>query len=55
MREQNGLPVDPDTLVARLEAENTSYAVSPFSHSVGRAEDNGWTANVAQDSPGFML
>ncbi|WP_058304019.1 GxGYxYP domain-containing protein [Gorillibacterium timonense] len=55
VREYYGLPVDPDTLVARLEAENTTYASSPFSHSVGRAGTNGWTANVAQDSPGYML
>ncbi|PLT47020.1 hypothetical protein B8V81_1244 [Paenibacillus pasadenensis] len=55
MREHNGLPVDPDTLIARLEAEDTSYASSPFNHSVGRSDDNGWTANVFQDNAGFML
>jgi hypothetical protein len=55
MRESLNLPVDPASIVATYEAENTSYATSPFSHSVGRSFDNGWTADVADDSPGFML
>lgn len=55
MREANNLPIDPSTVVATNEAENTSYATSPFSHDVGRSNDNGWTANVAQDAPGYML
>jgi len=55
MREYYNLPTDPSTLVATQEAETTSYAASPFSHAVGRSSDNGWTANVAQDSEGMML
>jgi hypothetical protein len=55
MREAYNLPVDPSTLVQIQEAENTSYATSPFSHTVGRASDNGWTANVSQDNEGLML
>ncbi|MET0403563.1 MAG: hypothetical protein ABW123_14215, partial [Cystobacter sp.] len=55
MREHYNLPTDPSSVVKTLEAEPTSYASSPFSHGVGRASDNGWTANVSQDSEGLML
>ncbi|MDC0707054.1 GxGYxYP family putative glycoside hydrolase [Stigmatella sp. ncwal1] len=55
MREHYNLPVDPATLVKIYEAENTSYATSPFSHTVGRSNDNGWSANVSQDGEGLML
>ncbi|RKP52912.1 hypothetical protein D7Z26_14255 [Cohnella endophytica] len=55
MREYNNLPVDPSTVVKTYEAENTSYATSPFNHSVGRADGDAWSANVAQDAADFML
>lgn len=55
MRESLNLPTDPSSIIATYEAENTSYATSPFNHTVGRSFDNGWTANVADDAPGFML
>ncbi|SES96859.1 GxGYxYP domain-containing protein [Stigmatella erecta] len=55
MREHYNLAADPSTLVKIQEAENTSYATSPFSHAVGRSSDNGWTANVSQDNEGLML
>lgn len=55
MREYNNLPVDPSTIVKTYEAENTSYATSPFSHTVGRADGDSWSANVAQDNADFML
>ncbi|WP_434384358.1 GxGYxYP domain-containing protein [Melittangium boletus] len=55
MRESYLLAPDPAALVKVYEAEPTSYASSPFSHAVGRASDNGWTANVAQDNEGMML
>ncbi|EAU61743.1 GxGYxYP domain-containing protein, partial [Stigmatella aurantiaca] len=55
MREHYNLPTDPATLVKIYEAENTSYATSPFSHAVGRSNDNGWSANVSQDAEGMML
>lgn len=55
MRESYNLPTDTSTLVKTYEAENQSYATSPFSHAVGRSYDNGWTANVTDDGPGLML
>ncbi|WNG17530.1 hypothetical protein [Cystobacter fuscus] len=55
MRESYLLPTDPSTVVKTYEAETTSYAASPFSHTVGRSSDNGWTANVSQDNAGMML
>ncbi|WP_233261526.1 GxGYxYP domain-containing protein [Vitiosangium sp. GDMCC 1.1324] len=55
MREYNNLPTDPSTVVKTYEAETTSYAASPFSHTVGRSNDNGWSANVTQDDAGMML
>ncbi|MRN54695.1 GxGYxYP domain-containing protein [Paenibacillus monticola] len=55
MRENNNLPVDPSTVVKTYEAENTSYATTPFSHDVGRVDGDSWSANVAQDNAGFML
>ncbi|UKS28310.1 hypothetical protein LOZ80_05070 [Paenibacillus sp. HWE-109] len=55
MREYYNLPVDPSTVVKTYEAENTNYAASPFSHTVGRADGDAWSANVAQDDAGFML
>jgi hypothetical protein len=55
MREQYNLPVDPSSVIKMYEAENTSYATSPFSHTVGRADGDAWSANVAQDAAGMML
>ncbi|MCD9021538.1 GxGYxYP domain-containing protein [Cohnella silvisoli] len=55
MREYYNLPTDPSTVVKTYEAENTSYATSPFNHNVGRADGDSWSANVAQDSADFML
>lgn len=55
MREANCLPVDTSTIVKTWEAENQSWASSPFSHGVGRAENDGWSANTTQDNQGHML
>ncbi|RXZ77666.1 hypothetical protein EBB07_30110 [Paenibacillaceae bacterium] len=55
MREEYNLPVDPSTVLATYEAEDTSYATSPFNHDVGRADGDSWSANVNQDGPGFIL
>lgn len=55
MREHYNLTVDPSTVVKTFEAENTSYATSPFNHDVGRVDGDSWSANVAQDHAGFML
>ena len=55
IRENNNLPVDTSTILRTWEAENQSYATSPFTHAVGRADGDGWSANQAQDNVGFML
>lgn len=55
IRESNNLPVDTSTVLKTWEAENKSNAISPFTHAVGRADGEGWSANQAQDNAGFML
>lgn len=54
-RESKQLPVEPNDIVKQYEAENTTYENSPFSHNVGRADGDAWSANTTQDSTGFML
>jgi hypothetical protein len=55
LREANCLPVNTSTIVKTLEAENESWATSPFAHIVGRADGDGWSANTTQDNQGHML
>jgi len=55
IRESNNLPVDTSTILKTWEAENQSYAISPFTHAVGRVDGDSWSANQAQDNVGFML
>ena len=55
IRENSNLPVDPSTVLKTWEAENQSYATSPFTHDVGRVDGNSWSANQLQDNAGFMI
>lgn len=55
IRENSNLPVDPSTVLKTWEAENQSYAASPFTHDVGRIDGDSWSANQLQDNAGFMI